>query len=501
MDGIVQAFMRSQNTICTTTKQYICIVLWFGDANFGLAVYPQSPPNGVGCLLRSLYLGHYACFVEGRHLVVAFDSHVLNHRGISEFLIVSILALLLNILPSFRTHCLPSFVSLESRGHSLPLCPLFIQLHDNVQWFERSLIVQIMLQTHDSLWKSWMKDTICRLGGSFACQLAAAFKPYHAEYCHAKRWSARTNTDVGQKTRADLEEEVHPEPVASHCLSLHFSSAIRLLGLNVNPSTQALTQALIIMQSSGSTSTESPLSDTYDKNETLNGAAGQHPFARTTARLELIPPSTSVDGIDVEEESRLYDDLCRTYEDETDDFTRSNTPVKSGGPSIQNPKLKKSKSVRPHSFLAAESIFSADIFLSDNTGPSSSSSSPLFAQDVTITGWTTVGDRSRKGGPAGGLRGAGAYIAYDCAIVTREGTTMHILKRYTAFEELNDRLKRTLPPPLLPFLPTLPPKAPLARFRPTFLDSRRKLLQFWLASVLLHPEIGGRDVVRDWVLS
>ncbi|KAF9479486.1 hypothetical protein BDN70DRAFT_894929 [Pholiota conissans] len=127
------------------------------NANFGLVVYPQSPPNGVGCLLRSLYLGHYACFVEGRHLVVAFDSHVLNRRGISEFLIVSILALLLNILPSFRSHRLPSFVSLESRGHSLPLRPLFIQLHDNVKWFERSPIVQIMLQ-------SWTKDTTCGLG-------------------------------------------------------------------------------------------------------------------------------------------------------------------------------------------------------------------------------------------------------------------------------------------------------------------------------------------------
>jgi hypothetical protein len=161
----------------------------------------------------------------------------------------------------------------------------------------------------------------------------------------------------------------------------------------------------------------------------------------------------------------------------------------------------KPKPSRPLSLLAPESIFSADIFLADNTSPATSTSSPLFAQDVTITGWTTVGDRTRKSGASPGIRGAGAYVAYDCAIVTREGTTMHILRRYTAFEELHERLKRSLPPHLLPFLPTLPPKAPLARFRPTFLDARRKLLQFWLASILLHPEIGGREVVRDWVLS
>lgn len=39
--------------------------------------------------------------------------------------------------------------------------------------------------------------------------------------------------------------------------------------------------------------------------------------------------------------------------------------------------------------------------------------------------------------------GAGAYVVYDCAIVMREGgTTMRILKRYSAFEELEEGLKR-----------------------------------------------------------
>ena len=49
---------------------------------------------------------------------------------------------------------------------------------------------------------------------------------------------------------------------------------------------------------------------------------------------------------------------------------------------------------------------------------------------------------------------------------------------------------------------TIPPKAALARFRPVFLDDRRKL-QFRLASVLFHPELdgrNGRDDVWSWVL-
>ena len=52
----------------------------------------------------------------------------------------------------------------------------------------------------------------------------------------------------------------------------------------------------------------------------VEGAPQVHPFANSTSRLELIPPSSSitVDGINVEEEARLYDELCRSYEDETD---------------------------------------------------------------------------------------------------------------------------------------------------------------------------------------
>lgn len=52
-----------------------------------------------------------------------------------------------------------------------------------------------------------------------------------------------------------------------------------------------------------------------------------HPFEHSAAKLELIPASTSADGIDVEEESRLYDDLCRTYEDATDDVRISLYPT------------------------------------------------------------------------------------------------------------------------------------------------------------------------------
>ena len=40
-----------------------------------------------------------------------------------------------------------------------------------------------------------------------------------------------------------------------------------------------------------------------------------HPFAGSTGKLEILPSSANSDMIDIEEEARLYDELCRNYED------------------------------------------------------------------------------------------------------------------------------------------------------------------------------------------
>ena len=40
-----------------------------------------------------------------------------------------------------------------------------------------------------------------------------------------------------------------------------------------------------------------------------------HPFADSTAKLEILPSSANSDMIDVEEEARLYNELCRNYDD------------------------------------------------------------------------------------------------------------------------------------------------------------------------------------------
>ncbi|KAI0703942.1 Phox homologous domain-containing protein [Earliella scabrosa] len=188
-----------------------------------------------------------------------------------------------------------------------------------------------------------------------------------------------------------------------------------------------------------------------------------HPqHEKSKGLLVLIP-----DKIDVEEEARFYDDIV----DSASTIGQDNYPY--GQPD--------SPPFSPHE---AQSIFSREIWLGDNSGESKA-----FARDVEIAGWSSVGDR----------RG-GAYVVYDCVIKTKEGTTIHALKRYSAFAQLYARLRATLPSSQQPYIPSLPPKHPLAKFRPTFLDRRRRQLQHWLAAILLHPEIGACQAVREWVV-
>ncbi|KAJ7181544.1 hypothetical protein C8R43DRAFT_969499 [Mycena crocata] len=186
-------------------------------------------------------------------------------------------------------------------------------------------------------------------------------------------------------------------------------------------------------------------------------SAFPHPFAHTNNTLEIIPT-----GIDVDEESRLYDDLV---------FDES--PIE--------PRPQKQYSLP----IAPPSVSSNDIWLGDNIGESAA-----FAREVKLGGWTSVGDTL-----------GGAYVVYDCVIKTKEGTAIHAHKRYSDFAALELQLLRTLPRSQRSFVPELPPRAPLARYRSAFLSRRRIALEHWLAAVLLHPDVGGCEAVRRWVMN
>ncbi|KAI0628215.1 Phox homologous domain-containing protein [Trametes polyzona] len=183
--------------------------------------------------------------------------------------------------------------------------------------------------------------------------------------------------------------------------------------------------------------------------------------------LVLLP-----DRIDVEEEARFYDDIVDSASTAGGEYPYGHAD---GEEDYFSP---------PLSPQEAQSVLSRDIWLGDNSGESQA-----FARNVEISGWTSVGDK----------RG-GAYVVYDCVITTKEGLVIHTHKRYSAFAELYARLRATLPASQQSYVPALPPKAPLAKFRPSFLDRRRRRLQHWLAAILLHPDMGGCQAVREWVM-
>ncbi|KZT55791.1 hypothetical protein CALCODRAFT_524477 [Calocera cornea HHB12733] len=196
-----------------------------------------------------------------------------------------------------------------------------------------------------------------------------------------------------------------------------------------------------------------------------------HPFANAHGLLQLDR------RIDVEEEDQFWEDF--PSEDEFFD-----------------PQLPSSnRSTRSRSTVAS-------LHLADNSQEDTGS----FTRNISIPGWSFVGDKV-----------GAAYVVFDCAIQTKEGTTIHVLKRYSAFLHLQQELEKAVPVSsdassdsldvsltcsqnLRAVLPAFPPKNTFAKYRPAFLEKRRRRLQSWLAAVLLHPTLGGLPQVRKWVI-
>jgi hypothetical protein len=136
-----------------------------------------------------------------------------------------------------------------------------------------------------------------------------------------------------------------------------------------------------------------------------------HPFCNSNSLLEVIPK----DAIDVEEESRLYDELCevRKISSHTPPLSPSQPFFSKPSPLViikeddgdnyngaSDPRHTRalSAAVPPRSPTLAPSVFSHDIWLGDNSGESSA-----FARQVEVRGWTNVGDKL-----------GGAYVGKSC---------------------------------------------------------------------------------------
>ncbi|KAK9332053.1 Phox homologous domain-containing protein [Lipomyces starkeyi] len=95
---------------------------------------------------------------------------------------------------------------------------------------------------------------------------------------------------------------------------------------------------------------------------------------------------------------------------------------------------------------------------------------------------------------------AGAYVTWLCVIETVEGRTIRFRKRYSEFCQLQNALSGEFPL-LRAAIPGLPPKSIISKFRPAFLEERRRGLEYFLACIVLNPVFAGSTVVKDFISS
>ncbi|KAK9364017.1 Phox homologous domain-containing protein [Lipomyces starkeyi] len=95
---------------------------------------------------------------------------------------------------------------------------------------------------------------------------------------------------------------------------------------------------------------------------------------------------------------------------------------------------------------------------------------------------------------------AGAYVTWLCVIETVEGRTIRFRNRYSEFCQLQNALSGEFPL-LRAAIPGLPPKSIISKFRPAFLEERRRGLEYFLACIVLNPVFAGSTVVKDFISS
>lgn len=99
-----------------------------------------------------------------------------------------------------------------------------------------------------------------------------------------------------------------------------------------------------------------------------------------------------------------------------------------------------------------------------------------------------------------GMGGIGAFVVFNVVIETLDGGTIEIKRRYSEFDALRRRLVQTFPR-FEKAMPELPPKSVVSRFRPKFLEHRRKGLEYFLSCVLLNPEFAGSPVTKEFIFT
>lgn len=118
------------------------------------------------------------------------------------------------------------------------------------------------------------------------------------------------------------------------------------------------------------------------------------------------------------------------------------------------------------------------------------STSNTWAKDVHIDEHNVIQGNNR----------AGAYVVWVINIDTFgvAGGSIQICKRFSEFVTFRQELTRDFPNHANE-VPPLPPKSIVLRFKPKFLEQRRRGLQYFLLCVLLNPTFSSSTVVKSFI--
>jgi len=116
----------------------------------------------------------------------------------------------------------------------------------------------------------------------------------------------------------------------------------------------------------------------------------------------------------------------------------------------------------------------------------------LWASRVTVTEPSII-----KGNQGKTLQAVSGYVVWLCTVETFEGRILKTRKRYSEFFTLRQNLCTAFPRHEK-MIPALPPKSVVSKFRPAFLEKRRRGLELFLSTVLLMPDLGASPIVKKW---
>lgn len=138
--------------------------------------------------------------------------------------------------------------------------------------------------------------------------------------------------------------------------------------------------------------------------------------------------------------------------------------------------------------LVDEDVDDSDVPQDSNTVSSKKHASP-WATDVHVGECTIVNGTNNQ-----------RFAVWAIAIDTSKGGHMRLLKRYSEFDTLRNKLLNAFPDHSTE-IPRLPPKKVFGNLKTEFLAKRRRGLEFFISCVLLNPVLGNSDIVKQFVSS